>query len=212
MILETGAFAGYQIAVRQISADCQIYLGPEDLTRFIPPASRRMCAGRRLAASFVDVAHEADVVIFAANWRDWSVKRLPTTIENFGFRPDQKLIVVGRKQFGIINRPMAIGKTPEQLAAMRVPSRDYQISVVDQMRRTLPADFCRRPCRALICGGDTCPLFTPDGELISGDGSHLTPAGARYVGGLLFADPRLRPYAGNAAAQGTASAPTTSGG
>jgi len=40
----------------------------------------------------------------------------------------------------------------------------------------------------LICTGfnQTCPLFTPDGKLISHDGAHLMKYGARYVGNILF--------------------------
>jgi len=38
----------------------------------------------------------------------------------------------------------------------------------------------------IICDSDyDCPLFTPSGSLISHDGAHLTPAGARYVGNAL---------------------------
>lgn len=32
-----------------------------------------------------------------------------------------------------------------------------------------------------ICQDDQCPLFDMNGKLISYDGSHLTPAGAKYV-------------------------------
>jgi hypothetical protein len=37
------------------------------------------------------------------------------------------------------------------------------------------------------------PVFTPDHELISQDTHHLTPAGARYLGKLLFEHPLLQP-------------------
>ena len=46
--------------------------------------------------------------------------------------------------------------------------------------------------QAIACGdGWECPLFTPEGHLISHDGSHLTREGARWLGALVFADPRL---------------------
>ena len=46
--------------------------------------------------------------------------------------------------------------------------------------------------QAIACGpGWDCPMFTPEGHLISHDGSHLTREGARWLGGLVFADPRL---------------------
>jgi hypothetical protein len=202
MILENDAFPGWQIALRLISTDCQIYLGPEDLSRYIAPADRRDCAERQSASDVVGIARQADVVIFAASWRHWSAERLPETIAAFGFRPDQKVLVIGRKAFSVINRPMAAGKSPAELAAMREPSRSYHMRVVRLMRRVLPPGTLVDP-QALVCGGAACPLFTPDGELISGDGSHLTRAGARYIGRLLFADPHLRPFAADATAGDT---------
>jgi hypothetical protein len=200
MILENDAFPGYQIALRLISADCQIYLGPEDVSEHISPAQREKCAQGQSASDVLDVARQADVVILAANWQGWSARRLPETLAAFDFRPDQTVLVIGRKAFSVINRPMAVGKTPEKLAAMRAPSRGYHLDVVRLMRRLVPAEILVDP-QALVCGGDACPLFTPKGELISGDGSHLTRAGARYVGGLLFDDPHLRPFAADATAR-----------
>ena len=35
-------------------------------------------------------------------------------------------------------------------------------------------------------------VFTPDHQFISPDHEHLTRAGAAYVGGILFRDPRLQ--------------------
>jgi hypothetical protein len=40
----------------------------------------------------------------------------------------------------------------------------------------------------MICTGynQTCPLFTPQGKLISHDGAHLTKFGAQYIGNIIF--------------------------
>lgn len=62
------------------------------------------------------------MVIFALNWRDWSGVRMPTTIANFHFRPDQTVLVLGRKHFGMVNRPIIAGRTAEELAALRFTS------------------------------------------------------------------------------------------
>ena len=44
----------------------------------------------------------------------------------------------------------------------------------------------------LICGNSTsCPLFTNNLKLISYDGRHLTKAGARYVGRIIFQNSEL---------------------
>ena len=36
------------------------------------------------------------------------------------------------------------------------------------------------------------PVFTPDNELISWDNRHLTPAGARYLGAIMFGGAQLQ--------------------
>jgi hypothetical protein len=46
---------------------------------------------------------------------------------------------------------------------------------------------------AMMCANDMqCRLFDPEGELLSYDGAHLTPAGARYLGRQLLEQSRFR--------------------
>ena len=195
MIRETGAFANYQIIVRHIQAKCQIYLGPEDTQAFILPEDRNMCARGNKVEDLVGLAREADVVIFAARWRDWAITRLSTTLHNFGFRPDQTVIVVGRKGFGRINRPRVAGASLQDLVAMRSEPNRGDLALASMMRSVLPDGTLVDPY-AIVCPNESCPLFTPEGRLISWDGSHLTSAGAAYIGAKLFADPPLARFAG----------------
>lgn len=194
MIRETGAFPGYQVALRYFLARCQFYVGPEDITPLLNPEDRGLCAHQPAPASVADIAREADVVIFALSWRDWSGVRMPTTIANLDFRPDQTVLVLGRKQFGMVNRPIIAGRTAEELAALRIPSDPSQIRISGLMKQALAPEVLI-DTQGLVCGGDACPMFTPEGALISHDGAHLTREGARYVGSLLFADPHLARFA-----------------
>lgn len=41
---------------------------------------------------------------------------------------------------------------------------------------------------------DSCPLLTPDGNMISYDGTHLTRAGAVYVGQRIFTETPLQRF------------------
>lgn len=194
MIRETGAFADYQVIVRHIQAKCQIYLGPEDTLPLIQPEDRNMCAHETRARDLVDLTREADVVVFAARWRPWAVERLPTTLRNFGFRPDQTVIVIGRKSFARINRPSVAGASLQELVAMRSKPNKGELDLASAMRAVLPDGVLVDPY-AMVCPNASCPVFTPDGQLISWDGSHLTRAGAAYVGAKLFADPPLARFA-----------------
>jgi hypothetical protein len=58
-------------------------------------------------------------------------------------------------------------------------------------RRALPGVYVD-VLAILADGNGRVPAFTPDRRLISQDRAHLTQAGARYVGTLLFRHPLLR--------------------
>lgn len=206
VIRETGAFPGYQIALRYVLARCQVYLGPEDISPLLAPGDRALCAQSTSAEDLVEIAGEADVVIFAASWRDWSAERLPGTLDRFGFRPDQRVLVLGRKAFYRMNRQVIAGRSPEDLAALRFASPSWHLETTELLRAELP-DERLIDSQRLVCGGSSCPLFTPEGAPLSIDGAHLTRAGALHVGELLFASGPLASYRAPLPVTGSVSGP-----
>ena len=193
-ILETGAFPGWQIVTRRFLSTCQIYLGPEDVTPLLG-SNAANCAHQLQAADLVPLARDADAVVFAFSWRPWSGARIAETIGNFGFRPDQTVLVIGRKSFGYFNARRFLAMSPETRLGLRGGARSEYAEANEIMRRSVPPEMFV-DTQSLLCGAaPDCPLFTPDGGLISFDGNHLTREGARHLGALLFADPRLAPFA-----------------
>jgi hypothetical protein len=196
MLRENEAFQGYQIATRRVNSNCQIYLGPEDMRALVDPPVEK-CLSAPGAKDFVGIARQADVVIFALSWRPWSGARIMETIGNFGFRPDQKVLVIGRKNFGYFNPRAFLRMEQAALPGVRNDANDLQMETNAAMEKLVPPEMFV-DTHEILCGpGRSCPLFTPAGELIAFDGNHLTQAGARYVGGLLFRDSLLAPYAAN---------------
>jgi hypothetical protein len=51
---------------------------------------------------------------------------------------------------------------------------------------------------SVICGdmAITSPVFSPEGNILSYDGGHLTEAGAKFIGRRLMSHPLLSPYSG----------------
>ena len=194
MLRENAAFQGYQIATRRVNSNCQIYLGPENLSDLVEPPVEK-CLTSPGAKDFVGIASQADVVIFALSWRPWSGARIMETIGNFGFRPDQKVLVIGRKNFGYFNPRAFLRMDQAGLPALRNDANALQMETNAAMEKLVPPAMFVDTHRILCGTGPSCPLFTPTGDLIAFDSSHLTQAGARYVGGLLFRDPLLAPYA-----------------
>jgi len=132
---------------------------------------------------------EADWILLVSSWDFWHVPYLPETVNRLEKVTQGKVRVVGAKSFG------------------QLSTRDYreflQIPLEERLQlRTQPKDKVVDADRAVkqvlnpvnyvsmfdpICGGDTsCPLFTPEGALISFDGGHFTPEGARLAGKLIL--------------------------
>lgn len=101
-VVETGHLNNYQVSMRYIPYQCQ----PTFDRNLIAPKDRPFCAKEarvdnlRLAA---DQIKRADVVIFAARWKPKAAQALPHTLKYLKFRVNQRVIVLGNKNFGKIN-------------------------------------------------------------------------------------------------------------
>ena len=82
-------------------------------------------------------------------------------------------------------------------ATVSPPAKDREIN--EALRAALPTGRFI-DLHGLLCDeAMRCPVFDPDGALLSYDGEHLTRAGAVHVGGRLFTETPLRAYAPPAA-------------
>ncbi|HPQ96137.1 MAG: hypothetical protein KDI44_18610 [Thiothrix sp.] len=192
VIRETGALSPYQISTRYIPTVCQMYLGPEDVTPFRRAEAAAICRDADTLAQAKAQIAEADVVILAGNWRPWAAERLPQSIRNLGLRPQQQLIVLGRKSFGKPDIRRYLRMPEHELRTLRSRVDADQASISRLMRGQFsPAVYVDQ--QALLCGSETdCPVFTPELRLISFDGGHFTPQGAAYAGRILFSQPPLK--------------------
>jgi len=191
MARENGAFARDRLALAYVFTECQVVLGDPAAAEFQAPADRAACAGWKGTGGTVAIAREADVVIIVANWRPWAAQRLPTTLASFGFRPGQEVLVVGPKSFRGVNLRRLVGADPAGFAAIRSSQQGMMRAATESLRALVPAAELV-DLHVIACGdGWDCPIFTPEGHLVSHDGSHLTREGARWLGSLVFADPRL---------------------
>lgn len=189
MVAETGAFRGYEIRTLYIPYRCQMYLGNEDISRYIEKGDEQLCSGdfgtplRRLAS-------QAQVVILASRWKNWAIDRLPATIERLGIQNGATVIVFGPKHFGKIQPYAYLGTTVSQRVSLKNPIDERFIAINERMKQGLHGyDFV--DVLGVLCGegATACPIFTDEGKLISPDGGHLTQQGAAYVGRKVFALP-----------------------
>jgi peptidoglycan/LPS O-acetylase OafA/YrhL len=186
-IFESGNLAGAEVRTFSFLVECQIYVGPRDVSENIELHSRSSCAQARGSPVFRRRAAEADVIILAAAWRQWAAQLLPETLQQLGRGAKRQVFVVGPKLTGEINVRDLLQNPP----AARVQERQPVASRIVEMERNLTSLLpvgTYVSMQAAVCGtGPDCNLFTPQGELISFDGTHLTKAGALHAGRNLFA-------------------------
>lgn len=189
VLYEANLLPGVDLRVRYIPARCQVYQGDEPVAGFVEPRSRTICA-KDYYGGLSDLVEAADAVLVTASWKKWSAEHLDETLRRLGISRKERYLVFGRKIFGSINRSGYIRLNADQKAAVRNPVGSDNIDINAIMRRKIaPEHFV--DVHALVCGPEalTCPLFDENGALLSYDGSHLTRAGARFLGNRLAKDP-----------------------
>jgi len=62
-----------------------------------------MCTNAYDIKYALPIIRQANIIILASRWQEWSAQRLPTTIKLLNLTKSQQLIVFGIKNFGIIN-------------------------------------------------------------------------------------------------------------
>ena len=185
MVFENNQFKHYQIQTRHIPTRCQPLLG-NNIQALIAKKDQAFCAkADSLAKAKAHIA-TADVIILVANWTMKSAKQLPNTLKNLQLNPQQKIFVVGRKSFGKVAIRSYLRQSEQSLRNLRNPVDAQQQAINDLMKSSLASQMFV-DIQTLICDtSNTCRVFTSDLQLISFDGGHLTPAGARYLGQQLF--------------------------
>ncbi|UJR11044.1 hypothetical protein I4U23_015228 [Adineta vaga] len=189
MIVETNSLSNYEIRCHFVSPACQIYVGPEDRLNLVYQNTKHMCINDNDVRFGLSLIRQANVIILAAYWEEWSIERLPKTLELLNITQNQKLFVLGSKNFGVpINVTFYKNKSYEFRVNQYQQPCTYALKRNDLLKKTLDKsifiDVINMTCSFF---NHTCPLFTPEGKLISLDGLHTTQHyGARYLGKIIL--------------------------
>ena len=135
---------------------------------------------------------EADHVVLVSVWVPWQIELLEKSINNlerdFG---EGKFFVVGRKSFGSLD----LQKLSSLTFGQRLSYRSSPHAFIPEFNKSLSSKVKNGrffDLGTIICEGNECPLFDKSGMLMSYDGSHLTPAGVKYVADKLSLHPFLK--------------------
>jgi hypothetical protein len=175
--IEDGALGGYEV--------CYIPVNFRDVACCLKDAQSLPDPVRnRAREADLLVLVQGDVVTFDADCFAWDS-------QVFKALGAKRLIVIGTKNFGWNpNAIMAMSEAQRKSFRPHVKPDIWSWNQPDAS--TFPADCFVNLLQMLADENQTVPIFSPTGELLSEDGRHLTKAGARYLGGMLFKHPLLK--------------------
>ena len=186
MAAENNKLVESQFRAFYVDSRCQIYSGQQDRRKFIPQYNLAFCDNKRDIRNAQSLIQQADIIILAASWKEWSAKLLPETIRTFKLGVNQTLFVVGTKSFGRIALvPYFKTSLTFRLQQYAQPS-DNALLINQIMQDNLKESVFVNIMKMLCNSTHRCPVFTPEGDFISPDGAHLSREGARYVGKVIF--------------------------
>jgi len=194
MIAESGAFEGYAISAVYRPVQCQLATTGAEYAH-VTGSWRTACARATLDAEDLGRLREADVVLVALAWKPWSAATAARTIDALGLHDHAALYVLGSKYGLFSHAPRdVLHLAPSALQGEYVTPSAKERAVNDALRAQVAPDRFV-DFHALLCGANgLCPVFGPDGALLSYDGGHLTRGGAAHVGARLFSETPLRAY------------------
>ncbi len=189
MIAANDKFESAEVVTFGIAERCPKYIGDKSIPDLYQKSGEHFdaayCNQHSNIINGLRLAREADIILLAANWRYWEAEAIIETVSRLESL-ESRVYVLGSMTFGPANPKSFLSYTRDQRLALRSLLPEAQILVNQEMLRNLDEDkFINR--QTLVCGlKNLCPIFTPAGNLISFDGNHLTPEGARFVGDILF--------------------------
>lgn len=129
-----------------------------------------------------DLIHRSSYVLLAHDWQENQLSGLRKEIDYLNQRFGEKFFIVGTKQWNL-----DFNELPRVLSRARktylVAPSEHALSINKKLGTLFPSSFI--DILDLMCPSRKCPAFTPKSKLISYDSTHLTQAGAGYLGSLL---------------------------
>ena len=113
MMTEGKYWTNYEVCLFRMIQECQIFLPSEDKEQFFDASSRQDCGGVFDVKYAIPIIRQANIIVLASRWQEWSSQRLNTTIKQFNLTINQQIFVLGRKDFGPVNPNAYVDKSFE---------------------------------------------------------------------------------------------------
>ncbi len=187
-LYEAGISERLQISTHKITKQCGNLLVGSTLSSMVDPVHWPNCVRRGWYESneVRQLLAEADAIWLVSSWLDWQVPFLPETLKNIQAASNARTLVFGKKNFGKIDVELLLRTNLDDRMKLQNTVRPILNASIEKM---ISSDSYV-DVQALICGQNwACPLFDADAALLSYDGTHLTKAGAKFLGDRLTTHP-----------------------
>ncbi|CAF2989860.1 unnamed protein product [Rotaria sp. Silwood2] len=152
MIIEGKHLVNYEIRVYFIYSRCQIYLGSEDRKQSIETKHHRTCTNANDIKYALPLIRQANVIILASNWYEWSAKRLSMTLKLVNLTKQQQIFIIGLKHFWHVNPILYVNKSTEYRLKQYQYSKIEIIKVNNLLEQTIDKSIFVN-VRKMICTG-----------------------------------------------------------
>lgn len=193
--IHEGPLAGrVQVSTHQISVGCgNLYLTrsiESQVTNPQPVLCRQ--DGWYHGPRVKDLIRQSDKVWIASAWQAWDAALLPESLGNLKREFGDKFVVFGTKNFGVIDIKALLSIPVPQRYETRNKVSETSLTVNRQLAQSVGREHFVN-LSELMCGNSgECPIFRPDGRLLSYDGGHLTLEGARKLASRLPEVPAIQ--------------------
>ncbi|RWQ68673.1 acyltransferase family protein [Mesorhizobium sp.] len=134
---------------------------------------------------------QADFIVLASGVDAATLPCAQNRIAQFRTVTMAKVLVIGTKNFGWNNNAIML-LPPEQRYSYRAFPSAKAVEADHVAANGIDPDVYIDLLRIISDGDGRVPVFTPDHKFISQDREHLTRAGAKFIGNILFEHPALK--------------------
>jgi len=183
-----------QVRALVIRAGCGNLFVEEDFSRHLSEKKKAECnpfEGYKNPRYMEIIAH-ADVIFLASMWQPWELEYLQRAVNNFSGVTKARVLVFGSKSLrdGDVRELLKIPQ--HDRGKLRYAADQTTLGLNQAIQQTV-GENRYVDVERLFCGAHyACPLFDENLLLLSQDGSHLTHAGAQYLGKRLADAPLLQ--------------------
>ncbi len=193
LVLESDLNQRFTFSTKQINSECGNIYVPFDKEQYISENQILRCntLGWYESTRMKELMGQADEIWLVGRWVDWVAPYVGPSVVQMQKDYNKPVRVFGIKNFGKSSTYEGIKVPADKRNGYTQPAQPEAVAVEKAMRDSVPAENYTSFLE-IFCGKDfqTCPVFTPDGGLISQDGGHLTEAGAKYLSKQL--EPELK--------------------